>query len=174
MKEDGTLDRLIQTYITDATDSEPVPVVFMPVDGETVKVAITGALPPMDYVSADGTPAGFNTAILAELGMRLNKNFDLVQVDSVGRATALASGQVDLVFWTNGSHGRSKGGRQTAEEHKAYVEEGKSVRSEEHVALMRAIGGDIDYEKGQNKDIPDDTITTVPYYSDLLVPVTLK
>ena len=75
------------------------------------------ALPPMDYVSEDGTPAGFNTAILAELGKRMNKNFELVQVDSLGWAPALTSGKVDLVFWTNGSDGRSPGARQTPEEH---------------------------------------------------------
>ena len=174
MKDDGTLDALIQTYITDAVNGEPEPVAFTQTDGETVKVAVTGALPPMDYVAADGTPAGFNTAILAELGVRLNKNFELVVVDSVGRATALASGNVDLVFWTNGSDGRSKGGRQTAEEHETYVEKRKSIASEEHSALMHAIGEGIDYIKTQNMDIPDGTITTQPYFSDLLIPVAMK
>ncbi|MBO6093021.1 MAG: transporter substrate-binding domain-containing protein, partial [Oscillospiraceae bacterium] len=125
MKEDGTLDALVQTYITDAVSGEPEPVEFTKTDGETVKVAITGALPPMDFVAADGTPAGFNTAILAELGKRMNKNFELVVVDSVGRATALASGQVDLVFWTNGSNGNGSGAGRTAEEYAAYKEEQK-------------------------------------------------
>ena len=109
IKADGTLDALIQSYITDAVSGEPEPVEFTKTDGETIRVAVTGALPPMDYVAADGTPAGFNTAILAELGKRMNKNFELVVVDSVGRATALASGQVDLVFWTNGKDGRADG-----------------------------------------------------------------
>lgn len=90
MKDDGTLDALVKAYITDAVNTEPESVAFTQKDGETVKVAVTGALPPMDYVAADGTPAGFNTALLAELGKRLNKNFELVVVDSVGRATALA------------------------------------------------------------------------------------
>lgn len=71
-------------------------------DNATVKVAITGSHPPMDYVAADGTPAGFNTAILSEIGKRIGKNIELVQVDSVGRAAALASGTVDVVFWTRG------------------------------------------------------------------------
>ena len=171
MKEDGTLDALIQSYITDAESGEPEPVEFTKTDGETVKVAITGALPPMDYVAADGTPAGFNTAILAELGKRMNKNFELVVVDSVGRATALASGQVDLVFWTNGTDGRDKGGRQTEEEHTEYK---NNVFSDSQRELMTSIGGGVGYGKSQIMDIPDSTITTQPYFSDLLIPVALK
>ena len=171
MKDDGTLDTLIQTYITDAVNGEPEPVEFTQTDGETVKVAVTGALPPMDYVAADGTPAGFNTAILAELGVRLNKNFELVVVDSVGRATALASGQVDLVFWTNGSDGRDLGGRQTVEEHAEYL---NNVFSDSQREMMKSIGGGVSYKKTQIKDIPDGTITTQPYFSDLLIPVTMK
>jgi len=167
MKADGTLDALIQSYITDAVSGEPEPVEFTKTDGETVKVAITGALPPMDFVAADGTPAGFNTAILAELGKRMNKNFELVVVDSVGRATALASGQVDLVFWTNGKDGRADGRKEAVERRESGQE------TEEQRALLEAIDG----KKGSGrrfKDVPDGTITTQPYFSDLLIPVALK
>ena len=171
MKADGTLDALVKTHITDAVSGEPEPIAFTKTDGETLRVAITGALPPMDYVAADGTPAGFNTAILAELGRRLNKNIELVQVDSVGRAAALASGQVDLVFWTNGQDGRLDGGRMTVEAHNDYM---KQEQTEEQSALMKAIGGGIGYKKGQNMDIPEGAITTQTYYNDLLIAVTLK
>ena len=99
MEQDGTLDALTQKYIYDIIDgAEPEAVVFEQTDGETIKVAVTGSLPPMDYVAPDGTFAGFNTAILAELGKRLEKNIELVQVDSLGRAAALASGTVDMVY----------------------------------------------------------------------------
>jgi ABC-type amino acid transport substrate-binding protein len=167
MKADGTLDALIQTYITDAVSGEPEPVEFTKTDGETIHVAVTGALPPMDFVAADGTPAGFNTAILAELGKRMNKNFELVVVDSVGRATALASGQVDLVFWTNGKDGRADGRKEAVERRESGQE------TEEQRALLEAIDG----KKGSGrrfKDVPDGTITTQPYFSDLLIPVALK
>jgi hypothetical protein len=174
MQEDGTLDALIQTYITDGAEGQPEPIEFTKTDGETIRVAITGALPPMDYVAADGTPAGFNTTILAELGKRMNVNFELVQVDSVGRATALASRQVDLVFWTNGSNGNGSGAGRTAEEYAAYKEEQKAAMTEEQFALMTAMEGGIDFEKRKNKDVPDGTITTQPYYNDLLIPVALK
>ena len=98
-----------QTYIDAALSSglwtnpgaaEPEAVKFEKFDGaETLKVAVTGDLPPIDYVAADGTPAGFNTAMLAELGKRLKVNVELVQVESGARAAALSSKRADVVFW---------------------------------------------------------------------------
>ncbi len=101
MQTDGTLDRLTKEYITDiSTDKEP-PAVELPHfdSAPTIKVAVTGDLPPLDYVGADGKPAGFNTAVLAEIGNRLLRNIELVDVDSGARAAALTSNQVDAVFW---------------------------------------------------------------------------
>ncbi|MBQ7453548.1 MAG: transporter substrate-binding domain-containing protein, partial [Selenomonadaceae bacterium] len=98
---DGTLANLVKTYITDADYTKPLPVVEMPkLDGaETIKVAVTGDLPPLDYVAADGKAAGFNTALLAEISKLIGKNFELVQIDSGARAVALTSKEVDVVFW---------------------------------------------------------------------------
>ncbi|MBR0261693.1 MAG: transporter substrate-binding domain-containing protein [Selenomonadaceae bacterium] len=101
MQSDGTLDRLTKEYITDINvESEP-PAIEIPKfeNAQTIKVAVTGDLPPLDYVSADGKPAGFNTAVLAEIGNRMLKNIELVQIDSGARAAALTSKQVDVVFW---------------------------------------------------------------------------
>ena len=103
MKEDGTLQKLIDEYIIKASDGgEPVAIAFEKFEGDPIRIAVTGSLPPMDYVAADGTFAGFNTAVLAEIGKRLQKNIELVQVDSIGRALALSEGTVDVVFWTRG------------------------------------------------------------------------
>lgn len=98
---DGTLKNLVQTYINDIDYTTAPPVVDMPqFDGaDTIKVAITGDLPPLDFVSADGKPAGFNTALLAEISKLLGKNFELIQIDSGARAAALVSEKVDVVFW---------------------------------------------------------------------------
>ena len=169
MKADGTLDALVQSYITDAVNGEPYPVKFTQTDGETIRVAITGALPPMDYVAADGTPAGFNTALLAEFGRRMNVNFELVQVDCIGRAAALASGQVDLVFWTNGKDGRADGRKEAVERRESGQE------TEEQRALLQSIDGGKGTGSGRRfKDVPDGTITTQPYFSDLLIAVAMK
>lgn len=101
MKQDGTLEKLTQTYIKNLNMQEDPPAVeFENFDGaETIKVGITGDLPPMDLVLADGKPAGFNTALLSELGKHLQKNIEIVQIDSAARATALSSGKIDISFW---------------------------------------------------------------------------
>ena len=101
MKKDGTLDTLTKQYITELkADEEPAAVEMPMIDGaDTVKVAVTGDLPPLDLITADGKPAGFNTAVLAEVGKRINKNIELVSVDSAARASALTSGNVDAIFW---------------------------------------------------------------------------
>ena len=101
MKSDGTLDKLVAEYITNVKPDK-IPAVEIPnVDGaETLKIGITGDLPPFDLVTADNSPAGFNTAMLAEIAKRLNRNVELVQIDSAARSSALASGQIDVIFWT--------------------------------------------------------------------------
>ena len=52
-------------------------------------------------VLADGTPAGFSTAVLAEISRRINKNIELISVDSVARASILSSKGADVVFWVS-------------------------------------------------------------------------
>lgn len=102
MRTDGTLDRLTKEYITDINAETDPPAVDLPrfPNAGTIKVAVTGDLPPLDFVSADGKPAGFNTAVLAEIGKRMQINVDLVEIDSGARAAALTSKQVDVVFWS--------------------------------------------------------------------------
>ena len=98
---DGTLKQLVKTYVTEVDLNGTMPAVDMPnFDGaETIKVAVTGDLPPLDFVTADGKAAGFNTAMLAAISQLIGKNFELVQVDSGARAVALTSKKVDVVFW---------------------------------------------------------------------------
>lgn len=101
MKSDGTLAGFKKKYIDDLPPGEePAAVEFEKFeDADTIKVAITGDLPPLDLVLADGTPTGFNTAVLAEIGKRLQKNIEVVQIDSAARAAALESNRVDISFW---------------------------------------------------------------------------
>lgn len=101
MKADGTLDKLINDYITNVDKGKEPPKVEIPkTDGaQTIKVGITGDLPPLDLVLADNSPAGFNTAILAEIAKRSGKNIEIIDIDSGARAAALSSGQIDVIFW---------------------------------------------------------------------------
>ena len=101
MKADGSLDKLIDKYITNVSKGQDPPAVEIPtIDGaETIKIGITGDLPPLDLILPDGNAAGFNTAMLAEVAKRLNKNVKLVHVTSGARAAALTSKVIDVVFW---------------------------------------------------------------------------
>ena len=103
MLGDGTLDALKAQYIDNLGTADPEPVALPDIEGAlTLRIAVTGDLPPMDVILADGTPAGFNTAFLAALSQRIGVNFELVSVQSSARAEALASGVVDALFWTRG------------------------------------------------------------------------
>lgn len=151
MKDDGTLDSLAKEQIDAKINGEEVtPIDIESYDGaDKIRVAVTGDLPPLDYISADGNPAGFNTAILAEIGRRLKKNIELVNIESGARSIALSSGEVDMVFWTRGSNEDNSAASSDADK--------KEV-----------------LDKLSTKDIPDGTITTKPYYSDSQVRVYLS
>ena len=173
---DAEMEKLVQDHITAAINGEEISPIEMPVieGAETIKVAVTGSLPPMDYVAADGSPAGFNTALLAEISQRIGKNIELVVVDSVGRAAALASGTVDAVFWTRTNSASNK--------HAAIGEEKRAEKWEEHIKDMpeeeietiekvRALLDLSDYGRA---DMPEGTIITEPYFSDVIVPITTQ
>ncbi len=104
LKNSGTLAMLENKYITNPELDTLKPVEFQNFDGaDTITVAVTGDMPPLDYVAADGTAAGFNTALLSEMGKRLKANIKLVNVDTGARAAALKSGRADVVFWFQSS-----------------------------------------------------------------------
>lgn len=100
MAKDGISSLLIKRHISGPDANNPKPVKFEKFKGaKIVNVAITGDLPPIDYVDAEGNAAGFNTALLAELGRRLHVNIQLVHIEAGARSAALISGRADCVFW---------------------------------------------------------------------------
>ena len=101
MKADGTLDSLIQNELKAYINSDPVAKDLPHFDGaKTIKVGVTGDVPPMDFVASNGKAAGFNIALLAEIANRAQVNIELVQIETGARAISLSSGKVDAVFWT--------------------------------------------------------------------------
>lgn len=104
MKEDGTLSVLQGIYIYDAGIGDPETITFRKFDNvdKKITIAVTGDLPPIDYVAADGTAAGFNTAVIAEIGKRLGVNVELIYIMSGARASTIMSGRADAVFWIQG------------------------------------------------------------------------
>lgn len=101
MQEDGTLDSLYATYVEGVIAGEdPAPIEMPVIDGaETVTIGVSGDTPPLDYTTADGLPAGYNTAVLAEIAARAELNIELVTLESGARFTALKSGRIDAFFW---------------------------------------------------------------------------
>ena len=101
MKEDGSLESLIEKELKAYINSDPEAKDLPRFDGAvTIKIGVTGDLPPMDFVAANGKAAGFNIALLTEIANRAQVNFELVQIETGARAMALSSGKVDAVFWT--------------------------------------------------------------------------
>ena len=106
MKKDGTLARLQKDYVENLGVNEPSEVKFTNFkDAKTIRVAVTGDLPPIDFIAADGRPTGYNTAILSEIGRRIKKNIRLISVEAGARSAALASERVDVVFWYRNTEG---------------------------------------------------------------------
>lgn len=101
MQDDGTLVKLTEQWITNLpAGKEPSGGVMPRIESaETLKVGISGDEPPLDYIAADGTPGGFNIAVLSEIGRRANLNIELVTVNSSARFTALQSGKIDSFLW---------------------------------------------------------------------------
>lgn len=100
MQTDGTLNWLVNDYIYDVLNGEKtvaVPMVNVK-DRPTIKVGITGNLPPIDSVKSDDSPIGFNTAVLAEIGRRIGRNIETVKIDSGSRIIALKEKRIDVIF----------------------------------------------------------------------------
>lgn len=103
---DGTLAALEETYLQGSSaKKQPAPIPMPHFEGRpTIKIAVTGSIPPLDYISADGIPAGFNVALSTELSKALEVNIELVPVDAEARIAALATGKVDFLFWIGSSN----------------------------------------------------------------------
>ena len=113
MKRDGTLVTLYGKYImgadtavfeesaiADPSRMSQAPVVFRKFDdAPEIRIAVTGDMPPIDYIAPDGSAQGFNAAILAEICGRLGLNVKLQNIESGARVAMLASGRSDAVFW---------------------------------------------------------------------------
>ena len=97
----GVLVELIETWLSDeALQQDPQPEELETIPGaETIRVGISGTLPPMDYATADGKPGGFNVALFGEISKLLGKNVEFVTIDLDAKFMALSSGTIDLFFW---------------------------------------------------------------------------
>ena len=100
LKMNGKFDEIIENYTKNPDIMSLKPVEFENFDGaETIKIAITGDMPPVDFISVDGKAAGFNAAILSEIAKRLKVNIELINIETGARTVSLTSKKTDAVFW---------------------------------------------------------------------------
>lgn len=100
LKKDGTIAALEDKYIYSAQGAPTETIKLTEFKGApTIRIGLTGNLPPFDYTSADGTPSGFNTAFAKALGDYLKVNIELTTVDVGARLTALSTKKIDVIFW---------------------------------------------------------------------------
>jgi len=104
LEADGTLAALQEQYIDNCDPANmPAPAPLPRFDGaETVKVVVTGDVPPMDYMTADGQAAGYNIALLSAIAEQAQINIELVSANAGSRAMMITSGKADAVFWCTG------------------------------------------------------------------------
>ena len=100
LSENGTLDALYEQYVTNASldnvpDAPPVEVI----DGaKTIVVGVSGDMPPHDYVTVDGNPAGYNVALMGEVAKLAGFNVKFMPVVLGTKFAALQSERIDLFF----------------------------------------------------------------------------
>ncbi len=173
LAETGVLENLRNTYVVEMnTDPVDMPVIE---GAETIRVAVTGSIPPLDYISADDRPSGFTTALLAEMSKILNKNIELVIADSTGRAASLTSGKVDAAFWVQ-CNAKCDDFMNNIPPEQREISLGYLLKqmSEEQAAVMKRILEYVDVVEYGTRDRPDGTINTIEYVQDFLTFVTTE
>ena len=108
LEADGILEGLRQKYIFDAGKAEPFTEKDMIIAGkaykqafsknDTLRIGITGAVPPVEMVDEDGDPYGFCVAFMDEVGQQLGRNVEFVVLDNETVFSSLMSGRIDAVF----------------------------------------------------------------------------
>ena len=121
----------------------------------------------LDNVSEEET----RRKILAEIGRRIGKNIQFTQVDSAGRALALSTGNVDVVFWVRGVSTGSKTIHMTDEEFAAYKAEMEKDFTPEEKEAIAKLDEILPRVREYTRDMPEGTIITEPYFTDIPVGV---
>lgn len=101
MKNEGTLARLEQEYITDLKPEMQYEGKEMPFfeGAETLIMGLSGDSPPLDYAAADGKPAGYNAELLTLLSEKLQMNIETSVMPTESKFPALAAGRIDMFFF---------------------------------------------------------------------------
>lgn len=153
LRDNGMIVALQRTFIYDQIRELKMPDITLPHfdNAKTYTVAVTGDLPPLDYVDEKGVPAGYNLALLKEISEYLNININVITIESGARLLALTSKKADIVFWT----------RCEADE-----KEILSKYPEDRFQIVFDSANNV-----AKRDMCEGTITSLPYFSENRVTV---
>jgi len=100
LQENGMLKKLEDQWITNLpVTNEPSNIEIPKIEGaKTYYIGISGDYAPLDYIAANGKPAGYNVALLTEIGKILNVNFEFVSIEAQAKLHALVSKKIDVIF----------------------------------------------------------------------------
>jgi polar amino acid transport system substrate-binding protein len=100
LQTNGTMKALIDKWINNfPANNEPSNNEIAKIEGaNTLYVGVCGDYPPLDYIAANGHPAGYNVALLSEIGKILKINFEFVSMENEARFAALSSKKIDVIF----------------------------------------------------------------------------
>jgi ABC-type amino acid transport substrate-binding protein len=100
LERKGVLQELQEEWIVSLPANKEIKAKEIPkIPGaRTVYIGVCGDLAPMDYITADGHPAGYNVALLTEIGKLSKINFEFVPLESQARLAALRSKKIDVIF----------------------------------------------------------------------------
>jgi ABC-type amino acid transport substrate-binding protein len=100
LRQNGTLKSLEDQWITNLPVANEMSNAPLPKDEKkkTIYVGVSGDYVPLDYISAEGHPSGYNVAIFNEIGKMVPVNFEFVSIESQARFVALSSKKIDVIF----------------------------------------------------------------------------
>jgi ABC-type amino acid transport substrate-binding protein len=100
LQKDGTLKALEDQWITNLPVANEMSNAPLPKDEKkkTIYVGVSGDYVPLDYISAEGHPSGYNVAIFNEIGKLIPVNFEFVSIESQARFAALSGKKIDVIF----------------------------------------------------------------------------
>jgi ABC-type amino acid transport substrate-binding protein len=101
LTDSGELNALNETYIINVSTEEiALPAAMEGAD--TIKVGVSGDMPPFDYLTADGNPSGYNVALMGAIAEHAGFNIEFVTVPFSTKFSALLSDRIDVFFFHGG------------------------------------------------------------------------
>lgn len=99
--ESGRAQALYAELVAEVTPEQLAASVAIPQrpGANTLYVGISGDMVPLDYIAADGAPAGFSVALMAELCEIMDVNVVFVPMATDAKFQALAGNRIDIFFW---------------------------------------------------------------------------